>query len=135
MELGFHFPNFMAMGGGSVMRAVAAKVAGIGVLSSGFRGGVVPESSISAAGRAAARPVGAIAAKSSSESVKASVAIDAPSVEKPCFGEINDWEFAGFEEEIPSASGDPLPRLVFGGAPSIEEAKEATTELKDALEK
>jgi len=32
-------------------------------------------------------------------------------------------------------SGEPMPRLVFGGAPTLQEAKEATDELKDVLEK
>uniref|UniRef100_A0A2P2K2S6 Uncharacterized protein LOC105142358 isoform X3 n=1 Tax=Rhizophora mucronata TaxID=61149 RepID=A0A2P2K2S6_RHIMU len=38
-------------------------------------------------------------------------------------------EFAGVEEER------MVPRLVFGGAPSLQEAKDATNELKDALDK
>lgn len=119
-----------------MMRA-AAKVAGFGVVNTGLRGGVVPESPISAAARAAARPVGVISAKSSSDGLKASVAIDdgPPSVERTGWVEIDDWDFAGSEEEIFAPAGDPPLRLVFGGAPTVEEAKEATTELKDALEK
>ncbi|KAI3526787.1 hypothetical protein L1887_06050 [Cichorium endivia] len=30
---------------------------------------------------------------------------------------------------------EPMPRLVFGGAPTIQEAKQATYDLNDALEK
>ncbi|RCU22150.1 hypothetical protein DVA69_20505, partial [Acinetobacter baumannii] len=31
--------------------------------------------------------------------------------------------------------GEPMPRVVFDAAPSFKEAKEATAELKDALDK
>ncbi|KAF2285878.1 hypothetical protein GH714_008655 [Hevea brasiliensis] len=49
--------------------------------------------------------------------------------------ELHDWEFAGGEEEQLLESSDPVPRVVFGPAPSLQEAKSATSELKDALEK
>uniref|UniRef100_A0A2N9HKM7 Uncharacterized protein n=1 Tax=Fagus sylvatica TaxID=28930 RepID=A0A2N9HKM7_FAGSY len=32
-------------------------------------------------------------------------------------------------------AGEPMPRLVFGGVPSFQEAKDAIAELKDALDK
>ena len=32
-------------------------------------------------------------------------------------------------------AGEPMPRLVFGSVPSFQEAKDATAELKDALDK
>ncbi|KAG1347261.1 Bifunctional protein HldE [Cocos nucifera] len=48
--------------------------------------------------------------------------------------EIDDWVFAGKEEELLD-SLHPAPRLVFGPVPTLEEAKAATVELKDAVEK
>uniref|UniRef100_A0A5B6YW31 Uncharacterized protein n=1 Tax=Davidia involucrata TaxID=16924 RepID=A0A5B6YW31_DAVIN len=124
------------MGGGGAMRA-AAKVAGIGVVNSGLRG-VPAEHPISAAARKATRPVSAVV--SSSEDVKSNVLIASQndkidaSVQRPCW-EIDDWEFAGGEEDLFMESREQMPRLVFGGAPTLQEAKEATSELKDALEK
>ncbi|KAK3021417.1 hypothetical protein RJ639_046825 [Escallonia herrerae] len=119
------------MGGGGAMRA-AAKVAGIGVAHGGFRG--VPENPFSAAGRRAARPVSGIATsaedgKLSGGGVLAAQKVE-DSVQRP-FWEIDDWELAGGEEE----AGEPAPRVVFGCPPTAQEAKQATVELKDALEK
>ncbi|KAK2984759.1 hypothetical protein RJ640_004584 [Escallonia rubra] len=119
------------MGGGGAMRA-AAKVAGIGVAHGGFRG--VPENPFASAGRRAARPVSGIATyaedgKLSGGGVLAAQKVE-DSVQRPCW-EIDDWELAGGEEE----AGVPEPRVVFGGAPTAQEAKQATVELKDALEK
>ncbi|KAB2049159.1 hypothetical protein ES319_A13G158200v1 [Gossypium barbadense] len=52
---------------------------------------------------------------------------------------VDDWEFAGgIEEEVPTAisgGGEPMPRVLFGGAPTLEEAKEVASDLKDALDK
>ncbi|URE02426.1 hypothetical protein MUK42_19186 [Musa troglodytarum] len=53
-------------------------------------------------------------------------------------GEIHDWELPGWggeEQEVVLDSLRPAPRLVCGPVPSLEEAKEATSDLKDALEK
>lgn len=55
------------------------------------------------------------------------------SVQRPSW-ELDDWEFASVEEEINIGTGEPLPRVVFGGVPTLQEAKEATSELKDALD-
>ena len=49
--------------------------------------------------------------------------------------EFDDWEMAGEEVEMMVSVGEPLPRVVFGGAPSLQEATEATSDLKHALEK
>ncbi|KAM3203003.1 hypothetical protein P3L10_030629 [Capsicum annuum] len=49
--------------------------------------------------------------------------------------EFNDWEMVGGEEEMMVSVGEPLPRVVFGGAPSLQQATEATADLKHALEK
>lgn len=112
------------------MRA-AAKVAGIGVVSGGIRGvTAMPPAEQSV--RNASRPVSAILSSSSAEAVKAS-SVDGSASHNPAVWD--DWEFAEGKEELSMASGEPKPRVVFGGAPSFQEAKEATAELKDALEK
>ncbi|PHT59974.1 hypothetical protein CQW23_02337 [Capsicum baccatum] len=49
--------------------------------------------------------------------------------------EFDDWEMADGEEEIKVSVGEPLSRVVFGGAPSLQEATEATSDLKHALKK
>lgn len=109
------------------MRA-AAKVAGVGVVSHGLRGmPSVPPSEQSV--RNASRPVSAIlSAKSASGDAAAPIQMPVPAA-------WDDWEFADGEEALVMEAGEPMPRLVFGGVPSFEEAKEATTELKDALDK
>ncbi|KVI10370.1 uncharacterized protein LOC112506612 [Cynara cardunculus var. scolymus] len=106
------------MGGGAAMRA-AAKVAGLGVSNGGLRGG--GNHVVSAARRSVASGV------SSSDDVKLAIANKTTnsSVEKG----YDDWEFA---DEL---LNDPMPRLVFGGAPTIQEAKQATSDLGDALDK
>ncbi|KAI3753852.1 hypothetical protein L2E82_25916 [Cichorium intybus] len=116
------------MGGGVAMRA-AAKAATMGVFNGGLRGG---ESVVSAA-RQANRSVASVV--SSSDDVKLAIANNDgkanSSVEKP----YDDWEFAGVEDELFMETREPMPRLVFGGAPTIQEAKQATSDLNDALEK
>ncbi|CAK7338315.1 unnamed protein product [Dovyalis caffra] len=118
------------MGGGGAMRA-AAKVAGVGVVNSGIRGGIsfVPPSGEQSV-RNASRPVSAII------SSKASGGGVTETVQRPAW-ELDEWEFAGgVEEEMFVDSGEPAARVVFGGAPpSLQEAKAATCELKDALQK
>lgn len=41
---------------------------------------------------------------------------------------------AAVENELVMEGGEPVPRLVFGTVPSLEETKEATTDLKEALD-
>ena len=60
---------------------------------------------------------------SSSSSAKATVADVAP-IQGPA------WD----TDDLIMAAGEPMPRVVFLGAPSFDEAKEATVELKDALD-
>ncbi|GMH05684.1 hypothetical protein Nepgr_007524 [Nepenthes gracilis] len=126
------------MGGGGAMRA-AAKAAGIGVLNGGIRG-VGAENPISVAAHKAVRP--ASATVSTDEDVKHGVlrassqsAKTAQSVQRPIW-EIDEWEFAGGEEEfVVDKVADSVPRQVFGPVPTFDEAQEATSELKDALDK
>lgn len=108
------------------MRA-AAKVAGIGAFSGGFRASGLAENPVNLAARNAVRPVSSGLSSTSSLTVE-------DTVQRPAW-EIDDWEFAGSEDEFVvdrNVSGNP--RLVFGPVPTIEEAKEATFELKDALD-
>ncbi|KAJ4848416.1 hypothetical protein Tsubulata_030914 [Turnera subulata] len=112
--------------GGGAMRT-AAKVAGIGIANSGIRSGLsgLPASTEQSV-RNASRPVSAI--------ISSSARADAP-VQRPV-SELDDWELAGgLEDELALELAEPLPRLVFGGAPTLQEARDATTELKDALNK
>lgn len=127
------------MGGGGAFRA-AAKVAGVTVVNSGFRS-VTAEHPVYAAARNVARPVSISGISSSSEDVKSGVvkasssgSSDVSHVQK-MVSDFDDWEMAGGEEEMMVNPGEPLPRVVFGGAPSLQEATEATSDLKDALEK
>ncbi|KAJ4967006.1 hypothetical protein NE237_018855 [Protea cynaroides] len=48
--------------------------------------------------------------------------------------EIDGLEFAGDEDDLLLDYMSLMPRFVFGGDPTLEEAKEATSELKDALD-
>ncbi|KAK4778711.1 hypothetical protein SAY86_006239 [Trapa natans] len=116
------------MGGGGVIRTVG-KVVGIGAAASrSFRG--VPLADQSA--RGASLNVASIV---TSKSISASTSdVAAVSVQRPAW-EIDGWEFAGEEGDPVITSGEPLPRVVFGPTPTFEEARAATDELKDALEK
>ncbi|KAL5548191.1 hypothetical protein UlMin_003422 [Ulmus minor] len=121
------------MGGGGAMRA-ASKVAGIGtVINSGLRGAPpVPPAEHSV--RKSSIPVSKILSSSSASlGVKAS-ASDVGSTQRPVW-ELEEWDLAGDEGELVLSAGEPMPRVVFGGAPSFQEAKEATDDLKDALDK
>ncbi|KAM5585793.1 hypothetical protein ABKV19_004948 [Rosa sericea] len=117
--------------GGGVMRT-AAKVAGIGsVMHGGLRGSpAVPSSGKSM--RTASIPVAA------GISVQSGKGGDRSAIEKPLLeATADDWQVVGDggEGELVMSAGEPMPRVVFGAAPSFQEAKEATDELKDALDK
>ncbi|KAL9383204.1 hypothetical protein Peur_023527 [Populus x canadensis] len=118
------------MGGGGVMRA-AVKVVGTGVANAGIRrgisGGTPP---VEQSMRNASSPVSAIM------SSKASGGEVAAGMQSPAW-EVDEWELAGgVEEEMVVDSAEPVARVVFWGAPpSLQEAKAATCELKDALQK
>ncbi|XVF77686.1 hypothetical protein PTKIN_Ptkin14bG0067000 [Pterospermum kingtungense] len=128
------------MGGGGVMRA-AAKVAGVGIVNTGLRGGaqvVNPSSAEHSVMRVAASRSASSAISVSSGGVDVNTT---SSNNRGSWEMVDDWEFAGgVEEEVvglvgPTAGGEPMGRVLFGGVPSLEEAKEATTDLKDALDK
>ncbi|KAJ1441955.1 hypothetical protein SESBI_01165 [Sesbania bispinosa] len=115
------------MGGGGTMRT-AAKIAGIGVARSGFRGSpsTIPAEQLV---RNSSRPVSSAGVSSQG----AKTAEVAP-LHTAASWDLTDWEFADGGDLVMEA-GEPMPRVVFGDVPSFQEAKEATTELKDAIEK
>ncbi|KAL9668441.1 hypothetical protein QQ045_002823 [Rhodiola kirilowii] len=114
--------------GGGVMRA-AAKVTGAGIVAGGgLRGVSFPvEHQVFSASRKSHAPIKSVVQSCEGSSVT-------ESVQRPSW-ELDEWEFAGVEEDLSVESGQLLPRGVFGGAPTKEEAQVATLELKDALEK
>ena len=117
------------MGGGGAIRAAAA---GIGVVSRGLRGmRAVPPAEQSVSN--ASRPVSAILTSSTSAPNSGSGDV-APAQQMPVPAAWDDWDFADGEEGLVMEAGEPMPRLVFGGVPSFQEAKDATVELKDALD-
>ena len=106
------------MGGGGAMRT-AAKIAGIGVSKSGFRGSTAAlptEQSVRSASRSSS--VAGVSAQGAKTAEVAPLHAAAP---------WDDWDFADDGDVV-------VPRMVFGSAPTFEEAKEATTELKDAID-
>ncbi|KAL6543214.1 hypothetical protein OROHE_010734 [Orobanche hederae] len=107
------------MGGGTIR--AAAKVGGIAAATSGFR--------VSSAARKASLACPPV---TGAENVKVVASNLEAGVQRP----IDDWVFAGGEaDEVVASAGEPIPRVIFGGAPSLQEAKEATSELTVALEK
>ncbi|KAK4420710.1 hypothetical protein Salat_2021500 [Sesamum alatum] len=116
--------------GGGAMR-VAAKVAGITAVSGGLRGIAAEHYPVSSAARRAAsvRPPSATV-----EDVKLVTSPVEAGVQRPSL-EMDDWVFAGGEEEAVVGVAEPMPRVVFGGVPTLQEAKEATSELTAALDK
>ncbi|OMP04536.1 hypothetical protein COLO4_09535 [Corchorus olitorius] len=129
------------MGGGGVMRA-AAKVAGVGVVNTTFRSGfqLAPPSAENSVMRVVCRPASSASAMVAS-SGEAETVVSAN--QNGSWDMVDDWEFAGaVEDEVTqvgsnsvSGRGEPMARVLFGGVPTMEEAKEATADLKDALDK
>ncbi|KAI4390120.1 hypothetical protein MLD38_002266 [Melastoma candidum] len=122
------------MGGGTVLRSAAAKVAGIGSANAGLRG--LPSSAAAATqslvrNAAAGRPPSAV--------LSAQGGLEESLVSPPAAVQWNQWNIDDWEEVVTVVEGgqgpdEPMPRVVFGGAPSLDEAKAATNELKDAID-
>ncbi|XP_051136145.1 uncharacterized protein LOC127254865 isoform X1 [Andrographis paniculata] len=111
--------------GGGVIRA-ASKVAGFGVPSGGIRS--VAGDHFQVSRRAASlRP-----AASTAEEVKL-VASNVEGSEQRTASAVDDWVFADGDGDFVACAS--MPRVVFGAAPTLQEAKEATAELSVALEK
>ncbi|XP_058072991.1 uncharacterized protein LOC131221710 [Magnolia sinica] len=115
------------MGGGAVIRT--ARVSGFSAVT-GFRNILPTPSRADQIARRTLRPVPAVASAPANDAHVNSrnVPIDPVLVQKPSW-EIDEWEFAEYLD-----SADHPPRVVFGAVPTIEEAREATSDLKDALE-
>ncbi|KAH6795653.1 hypothetical protein C2S51_036639 [Perilla frutescens var. frutescens] len=109
------------MGGGAIR--AAAKVAGI-TAAGGIRS--MTSEHYSAARKAAS----AIPVAAKAEEMKLMAKNSEAGLQRPCL-EMDEWVFPDAEE----AAADLMPRVVFGGLPSLQEAKEATSELSAALEK
>lgn len=116
------------MGGGAIRSA--AKVAGIAAATGGLRG-ITPEHlTFSSTARMASsgRPVAATV-----DDVRLVASnLESGGVQRPCV-EFDDW--VSVNEEVGTDAFEPMPRVVFGGPPTLQEAKEATSELSIALEK
>lgn len=121
------------MGGGEFVRA-AAKMAGAGAVNAGLRGSsAAPQ--FGQLLRTASRPSSVFVGSSSPvPPAKATVSAEVDVVQKPTW-EFDDWEFANFENDMGMDSVGLKPRIVFGAVPSFDEAKEATMEVKEALDK
>ncbi|KAK5772544.1 hypothetical protein PVK06_048833 [Gossypium arboreum] len=119
----------------------AAKVAGAGTVNTGLRGGVqvAPSSAEYSVMRVAASRSASSGISVSGGGVSSVSDMTASPNQMMSWEMVDDWEFAGgIEEEVPTAisgGGEPMPRVLFGGAPTLEEAKEAASDLKDALDK
>ncbi|GKA41638.1 hypothetical protein Tco_0734298 [Tanacetum coccineum] len=114
------------MGGGVAMRA-AAKVAGMGVLNTGLRGSEHP---VAAAARHVTRTVA-----SASDDLRLTLGggVNDHVVEKVVGYNDDEWDFADVVDDV-FVGDHQLSRLVFGGAPSMQEAKDAACDLNHALE-
>ncbi|CAI9754997.1 unnamed protein product [Fraxinus pennsylvanica] len=113
----------------------AAKVVGFTVGTGGPRGVTAVENypfSFSARKVASSYPVSARV--SLEDDVKLKASQTQADVQRPC-SELDDWEVAGGEEDLMVSAGETMPRVVFGGPPTLQEAKEATSELTVAIKK
>lgn len=108
------------------MRA-ATKVSGLGA---GFLGGLRGAAPAVVPAEQAMRksPIPVSATVSSTHA-----AADVAPVQRPV-SELDGWEFAGGEGDLVMTAGEPLPRVVFTGVASMDEAMKATVELKEALD-
>ncbi|XP_057752244.1 uncharacterized protein LOC130970248 isoform X2 [Arachis stenosperma] len=116
------------MGGGGAMRT-ASKIAGIGIGRTAYRGSPASlPTDQSRSVRNASLPASAVLSSHGAKPAEVAPLHTAAS------WELDDWEFAD-EGELVMVAGEPMPRVVFQGVPTFEEAKEATTELKEAIDK
>ncbi|KAL6553933.1 hypothetical protein OROMI_019606 [Orobanche minor] len=116
--------------GGGAMRA-AARVAGITVANGVLRGITSDQYSVFSATRMVASSHSETAMV---EGVKV-VASQSQAGAMMKSSEIEDWVIAGEKETILGDVDMMIPKEVFGGSPTLHEAKEATSELAAALEK
>ncbi|KAA3472487.1 HEAT repeat-containing 8 [Gossypium australe] len=125
------------------MRAVG-NVVGVGIANANARGvqSTSPSAEHSiirvAAPRSASSPIAV-----SSEGVPSVCLTTSSANQKASWEHVDDWELSGgiVEHEVAlegssdaSGQGEPIAGVLFGGVPNLEEAKEATADLKDALD-
>ncbi|KAL5131238.1 hypothetical protein HKD37_12G034158 [Glycine soja] len=103
------------MGGGGAMRSAAAKIAGIGISKAALRPSALPTEQ---AVHNASRPTSVVGVKGAKSTEVAPLHAAAP---------WDDWDLADDGDLV-------VPRMVFGSVPTFAEAKEATAELKDAID-
>ncbi|KZV27237.1 hypothetical protein F511_04690 [Dorcoceras hygrometricum] len=115
--------------GGGAMRA-AAKLTGVSVATGGIRCITAEHLPVSASKRGPFNVRAAATTISSGEEMK----LVSSQSQNSC-SEIDDWVYTGGEEKVSMGDGEPMPRVVFGGAPTLQEAKEATSELAATIEK
>lgn len=118
------------MGGGAIRTAARAAVLAGQRSTAGLRPSTLPTSAAASTVHVAidGQTAPLISSVSSEKNAGAPAMVQWPA------WEIDDWEFAGGMEEE-AVVLDPPPRLVFGPAPTLQEAEEATADLKEAIEK
>ncbi|KAK0602788.1 hypothetical protein LWI29_036956 [Acer saccharum] len=115
----------MGGGGGAAMRA-AGKLTGMGVFNGVLRGGISAAQPAEQALRNVSRPAAAVVSTATS-----SVA-DVAAIQKALC--VADWDFAAVEEDLRvESSPEPIARVVFDVPPTLQEAKDATADLKEAI--
>ncbi|KAK0602830.1 hypothetical protein LWI29_037365 [Acer saccharum] len=115
------------MGGGAAMRA-AGKLTGMGVFKGGLRGGISAAQPAEQALRNVSRPA------ASAVSTATSSGADVAAIQKASWEA--DWDFVAVEEDLRvESSPEPIARVVFDVPPTLQEAKDATADLKEAVEK
>ncbi|XP_048441613.1 uncharacterized protein LOC125478014 [Pyrus x bretschneideri] len=122
------------MGGGGVMRSVA-KVAGIGGVVHGGKLRVAPGVPLPT-GHSVRKASIPVAATLTAQNYGGG---EVAAIEKPALDAVDDfvdWQVVGAgKDDLVMSGGEPMPTVVFDAAPSFKEAKEATAELKDAIDK
>lgn len=129
-----HYGAAIPMGGGLIRTAAKAAVLGgyrSPIAEGVFRGSRPCPSAVPAAVGAAVDGPAMVPLTSSAAGVEATVAQHPPT----WVGHDDYWEFAGGVEEELYGTKYPPPRVVFGPVPTLEEAEEATSDLKEAIEK
>ncbi|KAE9588625.1 hypothetical protein Lal_00003241 [Lupinus albus] len=117
------------MGGGVTMRA-ATKLAGIGAFATSGIKSVVRPPPADQLVQNVPRPSSTFL---SSSSPQKAIAADIAPLHTASSWDLEDWDVAGDGVLIMEA-GEAMPRVVFDGVPSFQEAKAATIELKDAID-
>ncbi|KAK0599676.1 hypothetical protein LWI29_007514 [Acer saccharum] len=116
------------MGGGAAIRA-AGKLTGMGALNGGLRCGIPAAQPAEQALRNVSRPTAAVLSTASSSGA------DVAAIQKVSSWEA-EWEFTAMEEDLMvEPSPEPISRVVFDVPPTLQEAKDATADLKEVLDK